>query len=142
MIILDTNVISEPMKSNGNVNVLAWLDAQAVDTLHLTTISLAELLAGIETLPRGKRKEGLGTGLAELIFNLFEERILPFDQPAAIAYAPIIAKARAAGHTISLADGQIAAIAADKGFTIATRDTAPFQAAGVPIINPWKEGRA
>jgi len=80
----------------------------------------------------------MGSALTNLLTNLFEERILSFDQSAAIAYAPIIAKARAAGLTISMADGQIAAIATNKGFTIATRNTAPFQAAGVPVINPWK----
>ena len=140
MIILDTNVISEPMKSNSDARVLTWLDAQVADTLHLTTINLAELLVGIETLPDGKRKQGLGSALTSLLTNLFKDRILSFDQSAAIAYAPIIAKARAAGHTISMADGQIAAIAADKGFTIATRDAAPFHAAGVAVINPWKVG--
>ena len=139
MIILDTNVISEPMKPNGNPAVQAWLDRQTAETLYLTATSLSELLIGIEILPDGKRKEGLDDALRKLMERLFGSRILSFDQQAAIAYAPIVGRARTNGRLISVADGQIAAIAAVHGFTIATRDTAPFVAAGVPVINPWEE---
>lgn len=139
MIVLDTNVISEPMRSNSDPAVMAWLDRQVADTLYLTTINLAELLVGIENLPDGKRKDGLGAALAELLSSLFESRILSFDQAAAKAYAPIFARAKASGRAIGVADGQIAAIATDRGFAVATRDPAPFIAAGVPVINPWSE---
>lgn len=139
MIVLDTNVVSEPMRPNGNAAVRAWLDRQVAETLYLTATSLSELLVGIEILPDGKRKEGLDTALSELLDMLFGSRILPFDRMAAIAYAPLVGRARAGGRPISVADGQIAAIAAVHGFTVATRDTAPFVAAGVPVINPWEE---
>ncbi|MSQ71732.1 MAG: type II toxin-antitoxin system VapC family toxin [Betaproteobacteria bacterium] len=137
MIILDTNVVSEPMKQNGDPLVQAWLDNQAAETLYLTATSLSELLVGIEILPDSKRKKGLGAALNELLVVLFESRILPFDQQAAMAYATLVNRARAGGHLLSVADGQIAAIASAHGFTVATRDTAPFLAAGVPVINPW-----
>ncbi len=138
MIILDTNVVAEPMKENSNPVVQAWLDEQAAETLYLTAISLSELLLGIEILPDGKRKKGLSSALSELLLKLFESRILPFDQQAAMAYAPLVGRARAGGRSISVADGQIAAIAVAKGFTVATRDLAPFVAVGVPSINPWE----
>jgi toxin FitB len=138
MIILDTNVVSEPMKQQGNPSVQAWLDRQVAETLYLTATSLAELLVGIEILPDGQRKVGLAAALAELVSLLFGSRILPFDQPAALAYAPMISRARAGGRIISVADGQIAAIAAVRGFIVATRDAAPFVAAGLPVINPWE----
>jgi len=67
-----------------------------------------------------------------------KNRILPFDERAAIAYAPLVTRARAVGKIISVADGQIAAIAAVHGFAVATRDTTPFVSAGVPVVNPWK----
>lgn len=137
MIVLDTNVVSEPMKTNGNPAVLAWLDRQVAETLYLTSTSLAELLVGIEILPDGKRKDGLGAALVELVEVLFAGRILPFDAAAATHYGPIIGRARAAGRAISVGDGQIAAIAAAHGFKVATRDTAPFIAAGVEVIDPW-----
>ena len=138
MIVLDTNVVSEPMKHNGDPAVLGWLDRQLAETLYLTSISLAELLVGIENLPNGKRKTGLDAGLAELMAALFGPRILAFDYHAARAFAPLISRARSVGQGISVSDGQIAAIATVHGFSVATRDTAPFIAAGVPVINPWE----
>jgi predicted nucleic acid-binding protein len=137
MIILDTNVVSEPMRSKADPAVVDWLDRQSPDTLFLTAVSLAELLVGIAALPQGRRRSGLDAALAELVDALFGDRIIDFDRPAAPAYARLVERARAAGRPISVADGQIAAIAAVHGFTIATRDTAPFLAAGVPVIDPW-----
>jgi toxin FitB len=137
MIILDTNVVSEPMRPNGNPAVIAWLDQQMVETLYLTATSLAELMVGVAILPQGKRKSGLGAMLQEQILNLFETRLLPFDRLAAIRYAEVVGRARAQGVSVSFGDGQIAAIASVLNFTVATRDTAPFIACGIPVINPW-----
>jgi len=137
MIVLDTNVVSEPMKAKGDPAVKAWLDRQVADTLYLTATSLSELLVGIEIMPAGKRRKGLDAALGALIARLFGSRVLPFDQQAAKTYGTLIGRARAAGHVISVADGQIAAIAAAQGFAVATRDIIPFAAAGVPVINPW-----
>jgi toxin FitB len=138
VIILDTNVVSEPMKANGARSVADWLDSQAAETLYLTAVNLAELLVGVETMPAGKRREGVGAALAALISKLFGARILPFDEDAARTYATLVARARAKGFALSVADAQIAAIATVRGFAVATRDTAPFVAAGVPIIDPWR----
>jgi predicted nucleic acid-binding protein len=89
MIVLDTNVVSEPMKPNGDHAVKVWLDRQSAETLYLTATSLFELLlVGIEILPDGKRKEGLDGALSELMVRLFASRILLFDQQAAMASAP------------------------------------------------------
>ena len=140
MIILDTNVVSEPMKPDGHRRVQTCLYEQIAETLYLTSISLSELLLGVEVLPDGKRKLGLSTALSELLSTLFGARVLPFDQQAATLYASRVSRARAAGRSISMADGQIASIAAAHGFTVATRDTAPFVAAGVPVVNPWEVG--
>ncbi len=139
MIVLDTNVVSEPLKSKPNPVVLNWLDRQTAETLYLTTTSLAELLLGIELLPHGKRKQGLDQALTELVSQLFGLRILDFDRAAAQTYGPLISRTRSAGKAISTADGQIAAIAATRGFSVATRDTVPFTAAGLTVINPWQE---
>lgn len=138
MIILDTNVISEPLKPNADPAVRAWLDRQAAETLFLTATSLSELLVGVAILPDSRRKAGLGDALRELLTTLFGSRILAFDERAAIAYALLISRARSSGRRISVADGQIAAIASVHGFTVATRDTAPFVAAGVAVVNPWE----
>lgn len=137
MILLDTNVVSEPMRPHPDHRVREWLDAQAVETLYLSTISLAELLLGIESLPPGKRRDGLAAALGEQIAGLFEGRILAFDIAAAQAYAEIVVRARRQGHAVSVADGQIAAIASARGLSIATRDETPFRAAGLAVVNPW-----
>ncbi|HEX5328000.1 MAG TPA: type II toxin-antitoxin system VapC family toxin [Acetobacteraceae bacterium] len=138
MIILDTNVVSEPMKPAGSSNVLRWLDQQDAETLYLTAPSLSELLTGIELLPAGRRRSSLAAALQDLLIGLFETRILPFDQSSAVAYASIAARARSGGQKISVIDGQIAAIAEVHGFTVATRDTTPFLAVGLPVLNPWQ----
>jgi toxin FitB len=137
MIIVDTNVISEAVKPGRNPVVVNWLDAQIIETLYFTATNLSELRLGIETLPAGKRKEALGVDVNALVTNFFALRILPFDREAALAYGGLVAAARAVGRAISVTDGQIGAIASVHGFTVATRDTAPFIALGVPTINPW-----
>jgi predicted nucleic acid-binding protein len=137
MIILDTNVLSEPMRADGNVAVAAWLDRQITDTLYLTTVNLAELLLGIELLPLGLRRSKLKARIDKIVNVFGERRTLVFDARAARLFAVLVARARAAGYAIAVADGQIAAIAAAHGFSVATRDTAPFVAAGIPVIDPW-----
>ncbi|HEY2528475.1 MAG TPA: type II toxin-antitoxin system VapC family toxin [Xanthobacteraceae bacterium] len=137
MILLDTNVISEPLKANGEAKVVSWIDAQVLETLYLTAITLAELRYGIAALPDGKRKAALRTGLEERVLPMFGSRILPFDAKSTDAYATLCVRARAAGKGLGVADAYIAAIAATMGFTVATRDTAAFIAAGLPVINPW-----
>ena len=137
MIVLDTNVISEPLKPLADPVVLRWLDAQDPETLYLTATNLAEILIGIELLPAGKRKRGMELYLQSLLTKLFAGRFLSFDREAAIAFALLGSRAAAKGYSISVANCQIAAIAAVHGFIVATRDTAPFLAAGVAFINPW-----
>lgn len=137
MIILDTNVISEPLERHASRSVIDWVQGQPRDSLYLTAISLAELLAGIAILPAGRRKTELHDGMMALISDVFEDRILPFERSAAVAFAHISARARSMGRPIGLADGQIAAIAMTGGFSVATRDSQPFETAGITVIDPW-----
>lgn len=117
--------------------VRAWLDQQSAETLYLSSVALAELLFGIAALPNGKRKDMLSEALDGLL-QLFEGRVLSFDTQAARKYAELAATARAAGRGFPVPDGYIAATAASQGYRVATRDTAPFHAAGVDVINPWE----
>ena len=137
MIVLDTNVVSEAMKPNPHPAVQAWLDEQAAETLYLSSVTLAELLFGIGSLSAGRRKNALTQTLDGLL-DLFGDRVLAFDTDSARRYAELAVKARAAGKGLPTPDGYIAAIAAERGFTVATRDVAPFQAAGLNVINPWE----
>lgn len=136
MIVLDTDVVSEAMKPSADPAVRVWLNDQAAETLYLSSVTLAELLYGISSLPAGRRKADLA-GTLDSLLNLFEGRVLPFDSEAARHYADLALKARAAGRGFPTPDGYIAAIAAARGYAVATRDVAPFEAAGVNVINPW-----
>lgn len=138
MIVLDTNVVSEAMKPAPDPAVRAWLNAQAAETLYLSSVTLAELLFGIQILPTGKRKEMLAQALDSLM-HLFQHRILPFDTDAARNYAKLAVMAKTAGRGFPTPDGYIAAIAVSRRFIIASRDTAPYAAASVTVINPWEK---
>lgn len=137
MIILDTNVVSEPLRPEPAPQVLAWLDAQPAGSLFLTTISWAELLSGVAVLPLGRRRTELQSALTQRVLPLFTDRMLTFDAAAAEAFAAIHAGARAAGNPIAFADGAIAAMAAARGFALATRNVRDFQGTGLRIVNPW-----
>lgn len=136
MIVLDTNVVSEAMKPEPYPAVRAWLNEQAAATLYLSSMTLAELLFGIAALPDGKRKDLLALTLDGLM-GLFRDRVLPFDIDAARRYADLAVRAKTRGRGFPTPDGYIAAIAASRGFIVASRDTAPYAAAGVSVINPW-----
>ena len=137
MILVDTNVISEPLRKIPEARVTEWLDAQPLETLFLSAITVAELRFGVASLPAGKRRDALHDGLEVRILPLFAGRVLPFDFAASRSYAELMAKVRANGQPIGVADGYIAATAAANGMMVATRDIAPFAAAGVTVIDPW-----
>jgi len=139
MIVLDTNVVSEAMKPEPNPAVRAWLNDQSAETLYLSSVTMAELLFGIAVLPNGKRKDMLTEALDGLM-ELFRGRVLNFDVDAARKYAELAVAARTFGRGFPVPDGFIAAIAVSQGYQVASRDTAPFEAANISVINPWAFG--
>src|SRR5690606_7892805 len=104
--------------------------------LSHASVTLAELLFGIQALPQGRRRDLLDSALSDLR-ELFKGRVLAFDTEAARHYAELAMAARKRGRGFPTPDGHIAAIAASRGFAVASRDTAPFEVAGVAVINPW-----
>jgi predicted nucleic acid-binding protein len=114
VIVLDTSAVSEAMKPEPHALVRAWLNHQAVETLYLSSVTLAELLFGIGALPAGKPKEMLAQALDGLM-GLFRDRVLPFDTDAARRYAALAVTAKAGGKGFPTPDGDIAAIAASRG---------------------------
>jgi predicted nucleic acid-binding protein len=139
VIILDTNVISNLMRSQPDPAVLAWSAAQARSMLYTTSISKAEILYGIAALPEGRRRRGLATAAEAMFTEDFAGRVLPFDEIAAAYYAEIVASRRRSGTPIDGFDAQIAAIASAMGGDIATRDVDGFANCGVAVINPWAD---
>jgi predicted nucleic acid-binding protein len=137
MIILDTNVVSELMKSVPSQTCLEWFSGQVSDHLYMTSITVAEVIYGHHLLPQGKRHTELERVFELVVQEAFSSRLLPFDDTAAHVYGEIMAKSKYKGKPMSTSDGQIAAIAMAHKFYLATRNTKDFQACGVPLINPF-----
>lgn len=137
MIVLDTNVVSEPLRPAPDGRVVAWLDDQHVETLYLTTPTLAEVRYGIAALPDGRRRRSLRDRFEEETVPLFIGRILAFDESASVTYARLQAAARALGRPLGVMDGLIAAICMARGHALATRNVADFELAEVDLMNPW-----
>jgi predicted nucleic acid-binding protein len=138
VILLDTNVVSEPLKPRPEPAVMQWLNVQPPADLYLPAIVAAELYFGWSILPAGRRR-GRRKDLIERAVEQFEGRIVPFDLKAAVEYGRLMAAARADGVGLPALDGQIAAIAFAHGATLATRNVRHFEATGLEIVNPWDQ---
>lgn len=137
MIVLDTNVVSELMRSQPSPSALGWVNAQPADQLWLCSVVVAELLYGLGRMPDGVRRRQLAEAIEAMVFDDFAGRTLPFDLEAAAAYAQMVVQRESAGLPISMADAQIAAICNVHGATLATRNTRDFAKLGLTLINPW-----
>lgn len=139
MIVLDTNVISEMAKPRPkqSASAGAWLEAQLVENLCVTSVTYAELLAGLYVVPDGKRRRAMVAATDAVVMVDLDGRILPFDAGCAGAFARISAERRVRGLSTHTADLQIAAIAMTYGAAVATRNVADFGAEGLVVINPW-----
>jgi hypothetical protein len=138
MTILDTNVVSELLKPEPSAAVLKWMEGQTVLGRFTTSVSQAELLYGVELMPRGRRRVSLENAIRSILATDFGNRVLAFDAGAADVYGKIFAKRRSIGRPISQADAQIAAIVrSHPGATLATRNTKDFADCGIKLVNPW-----
>ncbi|KAG1276012.1 hypothetical protein G6F64_014832 [Rhizopus arrhizus] len=114
------------------------MDAQTIETLYLSAVSVVEMRYGLAAMPEGKSRTIYQERLEREVLPAFAGRVLAFDLDTSKTYAERMAKARAEGKAIARADGYIAATAAAHGLMVATRDTGPFEAAGLEVINPWE----
>ena len=137
MIVLDTNVISELTRPTPSPTVLRWYRTQ--DDSYTTAITQAEMLYGLELMPKGRRKQETLEALNIIFKEAFAGRIFVFDSAAAALYADVAASRRRIGRPIKYPDAQIAAIARSRGAAVATRNTADFEHCGIEVINPWTD---
>lgn len=138
MIVLDTEVLAELLRSEPDPTAMAWLAAQRRGELYTTTVSEAEVAAALATLPKGRRRDALSQAVARLLGEGLGGRILPFDRAAAAAYGELAPKRQAAGEAVATAVGQVAAIAKARGARmVATREPAGYLAQGVKCVDPW-----
>lgn len=139
MIVLDTDVISEMMKSRPADAVARWYRRFSRRVLFTTSINCAEILAGIEMMPAGRRRAELTDEARAMFTAEFEGHILAFDHRAAQHYAEIVARRKRRGRRIDAMDAQIAAVTQAHGMGLATHNIKHFDGCGVDLINPWND---
>ncbi|MQY24165.1 type II toxin-antitoxin system VapC family toxin [Nocardia macrotermitis] len=137
MIILDTNVLSELVKSTPEQRVLHWMDSLDSGDVATTAVTAAELWYGVRRMPDGKRRSLLAAGIDAMLYEDLQGRIEVFDATAAGRYADIVLTRERQGQPINTADAQIAAICASRHATLATRNTKDFTDTGIELIDPW-----
>jgi predicted nucleic acid-binding protein len=137
MIVVDTNVISEVMRGRPSEQVVAWLNAQNAALLFVTTVTIGEVLYGLNMLPDGRRLDRLRGAFESYLLRGFGRRVLAYDEAAARAYADILAGRRRLGRPLDIAHAQIAAIARARGYAVATRNSRDFEGVGLDLINPF-----
>lgn len=135
MIVLDTNVLSEPLRKAPDTAVLAWF-AFAQQRLVTTSVSASELLYGVQRLPEGARKQQLSSSVGQIL-ETFNAWILPFDKEAAEHHSRLRTLAKEAGRALTVEDSMIAAICVSTKAAIATRNVKDFEFLGLEVINPW-----
>jgi toxin FitB len=138
MTILDTNVLSELIRTKPSPRVVSWIAKQSASELFTTSITEAEIFCGIELLTKGKRREGLLAAAEAMFAEDFAGRVFGFESDAARVFSRIAGDRRILGRPISHADAQIAAIARVRRAKLATRNVADFETCGIDIVDPWK----
>jgi predicted nucleic acid-binding protein len=134
VIVLDTNVVSEPLRRVSNQAVLDWVASLA--DYAITAVTVGELLDGVRRMPHGRRREAFLREVEDLVASR-DGRVLPYDGRAAELYANFRERRRRLGRPLGAEDGMIAAIAATNGARLATRNIKDFEGLGLELINPW-----
>lgn len=135
--LLDTNVLSEPMKERPNSRVLEWLAQVNEDQVFMSVVTITELRYGVERIATGKRRERLDAWLRKELISRFEGRILPVDLRIAETCGGLIARSESMGRPIEARDAFIAATAEVHGLTLVTRNTSDFEPILKATVNPW-----
>ena len=135
--LLDTNILSELRRPKPEPNVLAFIAAQPLEILYVSTVTLAEIRFGIELLPDAGRRSALNDWLAHKVRPMFEQRVLPVSEDVMFRWRLMVEEGRKTGHTFSQPDLIIAATGQHHGLTIVSRDTAEYVKARVAVFNPW-----
>jgi toxin FitB len=135
--LLDTNILSELRRLKPEPRVAAFVAAQALDLIYVSSVTLAEIRFGIELVADAARRAELNDWLAHKVRPMFEQRVLPVSEDVMFKWRLMVEEGRKAGHTFSQPDLIIAATALHHGLTVVTRDAGDYQRARVPVLNPW-----
>lgn len=137
--LLDTNVISELRRPRPEPKVVAFVAAQPLDSLYISSVTLAEIRFGIEKVTDPLRRADLHDWLTLRVRPMFERRVLPVSEDVMFKWRLLVEEGRRRGHTYTQPDLIIAATALVHGFTVVTRDTGDFSQSRVPLLDPWRE---
>jgi predicted nucleic acid-binding protein len=136
-LLLDTNVLSEVTRPAPDARGLDWLDGLDEDRSFISVVSIAEIRRGVALMDGGRKREALAEWLARDLPQRFEQRVLPVDEPVALAWGDLMGLAKRHGRGLSSMDGLIAATAIAQEFTLATRNTKDFEGLGIELFDPW-----
>jgi len=136
-LLIDTNVLSEVRRPSPDIRVLSWLEELDEDRAFISVVSIAEIRRGIALMSDGRRREALAQWLAEDLPQRFDQRVLPVDQPVALAWGDLMGAAKRSGRDLSSMDGLIAATAIAGELALATRNTKDFKGFGIELVDPW-----
>jgi len=135
--LLDTNVLSELRRPRPDLKVLAFIAAQAEDTLFISDVTLAEIRFGIARSADPERRAVLHTWLTQKMRPLFAGRTIALSEDIILRWRTMLEAGRRRGHTFGQLDLFIAATAAESGLVVVSRDVIHFIAAAVPVLDPW-----
>ncbi|OWV89188.1 recombinase [Rhizobium sp. R635] len=136
-LLLDTSVLSEVTRPNPDASVLEWLDRLDEDRSFISIVSIAEIRRGVALMDKGRKRDALAEWLAHDLTQRFEHRIIPVDEPVALAWGDLMGDARRRGRGLSSMDGLIAATAIAHHLSLATRNSRDFEGFGIKLIDPW-----
>jgi predicted nucleic acid-binding protein len=136
-LLLDTNVLSEVTRPAPDARVLDWLDGLDEDRSFISVVSIAEIRRGVALMDEGRKREALADWLARDLPQRFEQRVLPVNEPVALAWGDLMGLAKRRGRGLSSMDGLIAATAIAQELTLATRNTKDFEGFGIELFDPW-----
>ena len=136
-LLLDTNVLSEVTRPAPDARVLDWLEGLDEDRSFISVVSIAEIRRGVALMDEGRKREALAEWLARDLPQRFDQRVLPVDEPVALAWGDLMGLAKRRGRGLSSMDGLIAATAIARQLTLATRNTRDFEDFGIELFDPW-----
>jgi toxin FitB len=135
--LIDTNVLSELRRVRPERRVVAFIAAQPLDSLYISSVTLAEIRFGIELVGEARQRAELNDWLSHKVRPMFAQRVLPVSEDIMLKWRLLVEEGRKAGHTFSQPDLIIAATALEHGLTLVSRDTSEYEKTRVPLLNPW-----
>ena len=137
--LLDTNILSELRRPRPQSTVLAFIRPRPLESLYISSVTLAEIRFGIEAVPDLRRRSELSDWLTQMVRPMFDQRVLPVSEDVMPRWRLLVEEGRKIGHTFSQPDLIIAATALEQGLTLVSRNTTDYAKARVPVLNPWKD---